>query len=129
MGSTPLVTGHDKDGRRHYDPQAKLELVRECLKPGESVANTALRHGINTNLLRKWITNSVQRSGMGTPAAVDLKVLAVPNPFVAVRIESGASPTATTTVLMATGTCALCWWRCLVDDNYLGRLTTTMLAG
>jgi transposase-like protein len=90
-----LVTGRDRDGRRRYDPQAKLELVGECIRPGVSVADTALRYGINANLLRKWITNSVGRSGMGAPAPAGMKGLAAPNPFVAVRIEPGASHTAT----------------------------------
>ena len=85
-----LVMGRDRDGRRRYDPQAKQELVGQCMKPGVSVAGTALRYGINANLLRKWITNSVGRSGMGAPVAADMKGLAAPNPFVAVRIEPGA---------------------------------------
>jgi hypothetical protein len=65
------------------------------MKPGVSVAGTAQRYGINANLLRKWITNSVGQSGMGTPAPAGMKGLAAPNPFVAVRIEPGASHTAT----------------------------------
>lgn len=80
-----LVTGRTRDGRCRYDPQAKLELVCQCMKPGVSVANMALRHGINANLLRKWITKSLGRSGQGTPAATGMKGLAAPNPFVAVR--------------------------------------------
>ena len=86
-----LVTGRNRDGRRRYDPQAKLELVGQCMKPGVSVANMALRHGINANLLRKWITQSLGRSAKGTPAPAGMTGLAAPNPFVAVRIESGAS--------------------------------------
>jgi transposase len=55
-----LVTGRKRDGRCRYDPQAKLELVRECLKPGASVAKMELRHGISANLPRKWITKSFE---------------------------------------------------------------------
>jgi transposase len=36
-------------------PQAKRELIEGCLQPGVSVAKLALMHGINANLLRKWI--------------------------------------------------------------------------
>jgi len=50
-----LVVGHRRDGRRKYDAAAKRELVEACLQPGVSVAGTALRHGLNANLLRKWI--------------------------------------------------------------------------
>lgn len=53
--SRPLIAGHGRDGRCLYDPEAKRELVRICLQPGLSVAKVALEHGINANLLRKWI--------------------------------------------------------------------------
>jgi transposase len=52
----PLVVGSKRDGRRRYDKQAKRELVKACLEPGVSVARMALEHGLNANLLRKWIT-------------------------------------------------------------------------
>ena len=60
-----LVTGRKNDGRAVYDPQAKAEVVRACLKPGVSVARMALQCGINANLLRRWIT---QRMGNSPPA-------------------------------------------------------------
>ena len=53
--SRPLVIGHGRDGRCRYDPIAKQELVQSCLQPGVSIASQALDHGVNANLLRKWI--------------------------------------------------------------------------
>ncbi|MGT2428145.1 transposase [Cupriavidus basilensis] len=44
-----------KDGRRKFDEQSKRALVEACLKPGVSVARMAQTHGVNANLLRKWI--------------------------------------------------------------------------
>jgi transposase len=44
-----------RDGRRWYDPGSKARLVAACHKPGVSVSQLALEHGINANLLRKWI--------------------------------------------------------------------------
>ena len=59
-----LVTGFERDGRRRrFDPQAKDELVRACLRPGVSVARIALEHGLNANLLRKWISKYESRPG------------------------------------------------------------------
>lgn len=49
-----LVVGDKQDGRCCYDPQAKRELIKASLQPGVSV-KLALTHGINANLLRKWI--------------------------------------------------------------------------
>lgn len=53
--SRTLVVGHRSNGRYCYDPEAKRELVEVCLQPGISVARMALEHGVNANLLRKWI--------------------------------------------------------------------------
>ena len=44
-----------RDGRCRYDPASRDRLVVACLEPGISVSRLALEHGINANLLRKWI--------------------------------------------------------------------------
>lgn len=49
------VTGTRRDGRRRYDPQSKRRLAQACLQPGVSLAGMALKHGVNANLLRKWV--------------------------------------------------------------------------
>lgn len=54
-----LVTRRKNDGRAVYDPQVKAEVVRVCMKPGVSVAGMALQCGINANLLRRWISQSM----------------------------------------------------------------------
>lgn len=91
-----LVVGSKRDGRRRYDKQAKAELVQACLKPGVSVARVALEHGVNANLLRKWITLHLQKQEQ--PAiATSQTVAPSPSPFVPVvpagscgkRTESG----------------------------------------
>jgi transposase len=64
-----LVRGQKRDGRCVYDRQAKRELVRRCQQPGVSVAAMALAHGLNANLLRKWITVAAARRGSGASVA------------------------------------------------------------
>jgi len=54
-GEPAGVTSVDRKGRRRYDPRWKKSLVAACLEPGASVAQQALMHGVNTNLLWKWI--------------------------------------------------------------------------
>jgi transposase len=45
-----------RNGKRVYVHEFKLGLVRRCcLEPDVSVSAVALEHGINANLLRKWI--------------------------------------------------------------------------
>src|SRR3954451_24098126 len=58
-----LVIGSKRDGRRRYDKQAKLELVRASVEPGVSVARLAYEHGVNANLLRKWIDQYRHQQG------------------------------------------------------------------
>lgn len=78
-----LVVGSKRDGRRRYDKQAKAELVQACQKPGVSVARVALEHGVNANLLRKWITLHLQKQEQ---SAIATAQSAVPSssPFVPV---------------------------------------------
>lgn len=45
----------DSAGRRWYTVQFKREIVARCLQPGASVAGIAVAHGLNPNLVRKWI--------------------------------------------------------------------------
>ncbi|WAR46266.1 IS66-like element accessory protein TnpA [Methylomonas rapida] len=66
--SRPLVVGHRSNGRCRYDPEAKRELVEACLQPGVSVARMALAHGINANLLRKWINQYRENSSSVPPS-------------------------------------------------------------
>ena len=50
-----LVVGHKRDGRCIYSAEGKRALVQMSLKRGASVARIAQQHGVNANLLRKWI--------------------------------------------------------------------------
>ena len=50
-----LVRRVNADGRRVYEQQAKLAVVREAMAPGVSIAAVALAHGLNANMLRKWV--------------------------------------------------------------------------
>jgi transposase len=49
-----------RDGRRRYDPASRERLVAACLEPGVSVSRLALEHGVNANLVRKWIKQAKQ---------------------------------------------------------------------
>jgi transposase-like protein len=53
--SRPLVLARGRSGCCNYDPFATQELVLICLQLGVSIASEALLHGVNANLLRKWI--------------------------------------------------------------------------
>ncbi|MDR8032078.1 transposase [Burkholderia cenocepacia] len=56
-----LVVGRKRDGRREFDEATRQELVELCLRPGVSIARTAMDHDVNPNQLRKWIASHQQR--------------------------------------------------------------------
>lgn len=82
-----LVTGHKRDGRCTYDPQAKSEVVQACVRPGVSVSRIAMQCGVNANLLRRWI---VERQLEGAPRQTtsSKKPKAGEPSFVALRLEA-----------------------------------------
>ncbi|MEB0043422.1 transposase [Pseudomonas sp. MH10] len=60
--------------RRSYPKSFKAQVVQECLQPGASIASVALGHGINANLVRKWIPLYRDLDGKNLPAFVPLKL-------------------------------------------------------
>lgn len=65
------------NGKRRYADEFKAELVRQCLVPGTSVAATGMAHGVNANLLRRWIVlHGAQGHAVPqTPALLPVKLL------------------------------------------------------
>lgn len=45
----------NRTGRRTYSDEYKREVMQRCRQPGASVSAIALAHGLNANLLRKWL--------------------------------------------------------------------------
>ncbi|VVE58460.1 transposase [Pandoraea anapnoica] len=59
------VVRQSSDGRRRYDEKSKRALIEAALQPGVSVARLAQEHGVNANLLRKWITKYLMEREQG----------------------------------------------------------------
>ena len=75
------VTFVARNGRRRYAAASKERLVSACLEPGVSVSRLALEHGVNANLLRKWIKKLAETQSL-PPSS--------PPAFIPVQIESAA---------------------------------------
>ena len=76
MGTNKTFSQPTRRRRRIHAPQFKAELVAICQQPGISVTAIALDHGINANLLRRWVTeherygkHSLPDDGDGAPVA------------------------------------------------------------
>jgi transposase-like protein len=60
--------------RTSYPKPFKAQVVQECLNPDVSIASVALRHGINANLVRKWIPIYRDQQSSALPAFIPLKL-------------------------------------------------------
>lgn len=58
-----------RQGRRRHSAQFKQAVIGECLRPGVSMAAVALRHGLNANMVRKWVIGTER----GRPVGADAK--------------------------------------------------------
>jgi transposase len=55
--------------RRFYSSELKLQIVQACAQPGASIAGVALQHGINANILHRWIREHSQGTLVVEPQA------------------------------------------------------------
>ena len=49
--------GQTRRRRRRHSAEFKAKLVALCRRPGMSMAAVALEHGLNANLLRRWVVD------------------------------------------------------------------------
>jgi len=48
--------------RRSYSKSFKAQVIAECAQPDISIANVALTHNLNANLVHKWIRMHAQKT-------------------------------------------------------------------
>jgi transposase-like protein len=63
--------------RSSYPKPFKAQAVQECLQPGATLSSVAISHGINANVIRKWLPFYRDQLPAALPAFVPLK--ATPN--------------------------------------------------
>lgn len=73
-----LVARKKRDGRNIYDADAQRKLVEACLQPGVSVSGMALAHGLNTNVLRKWLIRERKRDETSQRRPVEKRTQSAP---------------------------------------------------
>lgn len=89
MKQVDTITMVAKRTRRQHSAEFKSQVVKACCAPGVSIAGVALAHGLNANLVRRWLTEhgvtpQSRRAGSQSAGAV---LLPTP-PFVPVTVES-----------------------------------------
>lgn len=82
--------------RRTYSPQFKAELLTACKQPGASIAALAMQHGMNANVLHRWLKDHRQGTLLlsdGAPAPAFIPIdLAAPLPVSGRDSEPSAPP-------------------------------------
>jgi transposase len=74
------MTSESGKTRRRYGTQFKAMVLAQCDEPGMSVAQVAMSHGINDNVVHRWrqLARQQEAAPPGTPAA--FVPLALPAP-------------------------------------------------
>ena len=73
-----------RNGRRRFDQGSKDRLVAACLEPGASVSKLARLHGVNANLVWKWIRKHTQADPLpssSTSAFIPVQLTAASSRF------------------------------------------------
>ncbi|MEF0944444.1 MULTISPECIES: IS66-like element accessory protein TnpA [unclassified Rhizobium] len=73
-----------RNGRRRFDQGSKDRLVAACLEPGASVSKLARLHGVNANLVWKWIRKHTQAHPLppsSTSAFIPVQITAASSKF------------------------------------------------
>jgi transposase-like protein len=80
--------------RRTHSAEFKARIVAACQEPGVSMARIALDHGLNDNLVRRWVKaaspGTTSKSSTFVPLALPAPPTATPSPVAedAIRIEA-----------------------------------------
>ena len=59
--------------RSSYPKLFKAQVVQECLQPGATLSSVAISHGINANVIRKWLPIYRDQAPATLPAFVPLQ--------------------------------------------------------
>ena len=131
--STSTLGGHVStipqqlaDGRRRrrlHSDEFKAGAVAACMQPGVSMAAVAMAHGINANLLRRWVRSAEMRPSadeatkapaLPVPAAPSFVPLQLPSssaaPGIRIELRRGATSIAMTWPAESAAECAA-WMR------------------
>ena len=66
-------------GRRSYSPEFKAQVVATCRIQGMSVASGARQHGINHNILHRWLRET-EAVSLKDPVALPAAFIELPMP-------------------------------------------------
>jgi transposase len=85
----------NRSNRRVHSAEFKARVLSECRQPGASISAVAIAHGLNTNVVRKWLAGrGLKRMGAAAGAPATEAVSRVTTPalqFVPVELARSAA--------------------------------------
>ena len=97
MHTTKSEEAGGRQRRRRHTDEFKAAVVAECARPGVSIARVALSHGLNANLLRRWVVNGERVEPSVRTLAQPASMIEMARPsFVALPLEAPKAVTAAT---------------------------------
>ena len=105
--------------RRFYSPEFKGQVTQECRQSGASVAGVALSHGINANIVHRWLREPTQCALVPAPQVSGFMAVTLNDPVptlasqpldIRVEVRRGASSVIVSWPLQGAGACTA-WLR------------------
>ena len=95
--------------RRFHSLQLKAQVTQECRRSGASVAGVALAHGINANIVHRWLRESARQAPAGPTPAFVAVTLDEPAPVPPAYPPSPAEPDIRVEVRRANASIVVKW--------------------
>ncbi len=92
------MTSESGKTRRRYGAQFKAMVLAQCDEPGTSVAQVAMSHGINDNVVHRWRQLARQQQGVRNGAAEVRSSVESRAGFVPLALSAPDAPPVTTDV-------------------------------
>ncbi len=95
MNSISDEVGDGGRRRRKHSAEFKAEVVAACRQPGISMAAVAMAHGVNANLLRRWVVDAEHASANGRSLQEMSSDAGTPSPapaFVPLQLTPSTAP-------------------------------------
>ena len=114
MNTISNEVGDGRRRRRKHSAEFKAEVVAACRQPGVSMAAVAMAHGVNANLLRRWVIEAEQcGSANGSSLQTMSSDASTPSPtpaFVPLQLTSSTAPADVRIELRRGGTAITVTW-------------------
>lgn len=97
VNTIPDLQAGPRRRRRTHSDEFKAEAVASCLQPGMSMAAVAMAHGVNANLLRRWVREAEMKPTAGALRGMAPGEVQAPehrSSFVPVHLPAPTEPTA-----------------------------------